>query len=80
MWYANSPSYDKHTMSDRLQEEIFRAGRDILSYEKVRVRVTPKKKWKSVTCLVCGETVPDYLFVDGRCGACGTMKYYDEIS
>lgn len=80
MWYANSPSYDKHTMSDRLQEEIFRAGRDILSYEKVRVTVTPKKKWKSVTCPICGETVPDYLAVDGRCGACGSMKYYTGIS
>ena len=79
IWYANSPAYDKHTMKDQLQDEIFRAGRDILSFEKVRVGVNPKKKWKSVTCPGCGETVPDYLVVDGHCGACGSMKYYENI-
>lgn len=79
LWYANSPSYDKHTMSGRLQDEIFRAGRDILSFERVRVRVTPKKKWTSVTCPCCGETVPDYLIEGDRCGACGSMKYYEKI-
>lgn len=79
MWYANSPAFDKHTMGDKLRDEIIGAGRDILSYEKVRITVTPKKKWKSVTCPVCGETVPDYLVVDGRCGACGSMKYYTVI-
>jgi formylmethanofuran dehydrogenase subunit E len=80
IWYANSPAYDKHTMKDQLQDEIFRAGRDILSFEKVRVRVNTKKKWKSITCPGCGETVPDYLVVDGHCGACGPMKYYEAIS
>ena len=79
IWYANSPAYDKHTMKMRLQDEIFRAGRDILSYEKVRVLVTKKKKWKSVTCPCCGETVPDYLFEGDRCGACGSMRYYERI-
>lgn len=79
MWYANSPAYDKHTMSDRLQDEIFSAGREILSSEKVRIEVRAKKKWKSVTCPGCGETVPDYLVVDGHCGACGSMKYYEKI-
>lgn len=79
IWYANSPAYDKHTMKDRLQDEIFRAGRDILSFEKVQVGVTAKKKWKSVTCPGCGETIPDYLIVDGHCAACGSKKYYEEI-
>lgn len=79
IWYANSPAYDKHTMKGRLQEEIFRAGRKILSFEKVRVLVTKKKKWKSVTCPCCGETVPDYLIEGDRCGACGSMKYYEKI-
>lgn len=79
IWYANNPVYDKHTMKDQLRDEIFRAGRDILSSEKVYVRVNPKKKWKSVTCPGCGETIPDYLVVDGRCGACGPMKYYENI-
>jgi formylmethanofuran dehydrogenase subunit E len=77
IWYANSPAYDKHTMKAQLQNEIFKAGRDILSFEKVRVGVKTKKKWKSVRCPGCGETVPDYLVVDGHCGACGSMKYYE---
>jgi len=79
IWYANSPAYDKHTMKDQLRDEIFRAGRDILSFEKVRVGVKTKKKWKSVTCPGCGETVPDYLVVDGHCGACGSMRYYENL-
>ena len=79
IWYANSPVYDKHTMKGRLQEEIFQAGRNILSSERVRVMVKKKKKWISVTCPCCGETVPDYLFEGDRCGACGSMKYYEKI-
>ena len=79
IWYANSPAYDKHTMKDLLQDEIFRAGRNILSSERVRVPVTKKKKWKSVTCPTCGESVPDYLIEGDRCGACGSMKYYEKI-
>ena len=79
IWYANSPAYDKHTMKGRLQEEIFKAGRNILSSERVRVIVKKKKKWTSVTCPCCGETVPDYLIEGDRCGACGSMKYYENI-
>jgi len=79
-WYANSPAYDKHTMKGKLQEEIFRAGRAILSSERVRVTVHKKKKWTSVTCPCCGETVPDYLIEGERCGACGSMKYYERLS
>ena len=79
-WYANSPAYDKATMKGNLQDEIFRAGRAILSFERVRVKVTPKKKWKPVTCPCCGGTVPDYMIGDdGRCGACGSMKYYEPL-
>lgn len=77
-WYANSPAYDKHTMKDCLQNEIFCAGREILSSEKVRVTVKRKRKWKSVTCPCCGDTVPDYLFEGDRCGTCGSMKYYQK--
>jgi formylmethanofuran dehydrogenase subunit E len=78
-WYANSPAYDKHTMKGLLQEEIFRAGQMILSFERVRVMVKKKKKWSSVTCPCCGETVPDYLIEGDHCGACGSMKYYERI-
>jgi formylmethanofuran dehydrogenase subunit E len=80
VWYANSPEFDKSTMGILLQEEIFRAGRNILSFEHVRISVAPKRKWKSVTCPYCGDTIPDYLFENDRCGGCGSMKYYDEMS
>ncbi len=66
-------------MKGTLQDEIFRAGRAILSSERVRVKVTPKKKWQPVTCPCCGETVPDYLIEGDRCGACGSMKYYEPL-
>ena len=79
MWYANSPAFDKKTMKQKLFDEIFSAGRKILSSEDVRVKVTLKKKWKSVTCPCCGETVPDYLIEGDKCGACGSMKYYERI-
>jgi len=78
-WYANSPAYDKATMKEKLQDEIFRAGREILSSEQVRVTVQKKKKWTSVTCPCCGETVPDYLIEGEKCGACGSMKYFERI-
>jgi formylmethanofuran dehydrogenase subunit E len=76
-WYANSPAFIKATMKGQLMEEIFRAGRQILSSERVRVAVRQKKKWTSVTCPCCGETVPDYLIEGDKCGACGSMKYYE---
>ena len=38
IWFANSLTFNKHTMGTNLQEQIFRAGRKILSYEKVRYR------------------------------------------
>ena len=79
IWYANSPAFDKKTMKGRLFDEIFSAGRKILSSQKVRVTVKQKKKWKSVTCPCCGESVPDYLIEGDRCGACGSMKYYETI-
>ena len=66
-------------MKKQLQDEIFRAGRNILSSERVRVAVKKKKKWKSVTCPTCGESVPDYLIEGDHCGACGSMKYYKKI-
>jgi formylmethanofuran dehydrogenase subunit E len=80
IWYANSPEYNKSMMDIPLQEEIFRAGRDILSFEKVRVSVTPKRKWKSITCPCCKDTIPDYLYEKDQCGGCGSLKYYEKIS
>jgi len=78
-WFSNSPTFVKPTMGKNLQEQIFLAGRKILSAEKVQVPVTLKEKWQPVTCPTCGETVPDYLVVNGKCGACSSMKYYEKI-
>jgi formylmethanofuran dehydrogenase subunit E len=66
-------------MKRTLQDEIFRAGRAILSSGRVRVAFRAKRKWKPVTCPCCGETVPDYLIEGDRCGACGSMKYYEKL-
>jgi len=79
IWYANSTAFDKKTMKGKLFDEIFSAGRNILSSEKVRVPVKKKSKWESVTCPRCGETVPDYLIEGDHCGACGSLKYYERI-
>lgn len=77
-WFSNSPEFNKHTMGTNLQEQILAAGRKLLSYENVRVPVTLKETWQPVTCPSCKETVPDYLVIDGKCGACGPMKYYEK--
>ena len=79
IWYANSPCFDKPTMKETLQDEIFRAGREILSYERVRVAVSPKRKWQPVICPCCGDTIPAYLFGEGKCHGCGSMSYYKKI-
>jgi formylmethanofuran dehydrogenase subunit E len=79
-WFTNSPDFNKKTMNNQLFDEIFTAGRAILSSERVRVKVEQKKKWKAVTCPKCGEMVPDYsVGADGLCAACGAAGYYERI-
>jgi formylmethanofuran dehydrogenase subunit E len=78
-WFTNSPDFNKKTMNNQLFDEIFSAGRAILSSEWVRVKVEGKQKWKSVTCPECSEMVPDYsVGADGLCAACGSMGYYEK--
>jgi len=78
-WYANSPAFEKKTMKGQLFDEIFRAGRTILSFERVRITVKQKEKWSSVACPGCGEMIPDYLMEGDHCAACGSMRYYEKI-
>jgi len=79
-WFTNSPGFNK-TMNNQLFDEIFSAGRAILSCERVMVKVEGKQKWKSVTCPKCGEMVPDYsVGADGLCAACGPMGYYERAA
>ena len=79
-WFINSPSYDRHTMGASLQEEILRAGRNILSFEWVRVKTSQKPEWNSVICPGCGEMVPDYMLENTMCASCGTKGYYEKIN
>jgi formylmethanofuran dehydrogenase subunit E len=78
-WFSNSPSFDQFNMYKSLVDEILLAGRGPFSFEKVRVRVSPKEKWGSVICQECGEPVPDNLLESGRCKGCGSLAYYEKV-
>lgn len=78
-WFTNDPSFDHHGNVMPLLEEIFAAGRKILSFERVMVQTEIKKKWKSVTCTICGETIPDYLAQGDRCISCAGTNYFRTI-
>jgi len=75
-WFANDPAYKNVTDKDAIYDDILRGGRNILSWEQVKVFVSQKAQWESVTCPVCCEQVPDYLLKDGLCAACAATKYY----
>jgi formylmethanofuran dehydrogenase subunit E len=78
-WYTHSPGFDSATMIYPLIDEILKAGRDILSWQRVRVKVPPKQSWKSVPCSACGEMVPDSMLEGERCRGCGSGSYYEII-
>ena len=77
-WFANEPISKNVTDEDVIYDEILRGGRNILSWEPVRVKVTQKRKWKAMTCPVCGEMVPDYLLKNGTCINCAATRYYEK--
>ena len=77
-WFSNDPAFNQRAKAVPLIDEIFRAGRDILSTEKVRVKVTPKQQWQSGKCRVCGELVPSDLLDKGVCIGCGPNAYYQK--
>ena len=79
-WFANKPAFNGMTMKKVLVDEIISKGRDMLSWEKVRVPVEHKKKWKTGICSSCGEPVPDNLLEDGICPGCGSQKYFERIT
>jgi formylmethanofuran dehydrogenase subunit E len=78
LWYTNDPRFKGGVDAPKLQEDIFRAGRDILAWEPVQVHFTPKQKWASRTCPSCGEMAPEDTFEGGVCRGCGRMAYYDK--
>jgi formylmethanofuran dehydrogenase subunit E len=77
LWYTNDPRYKRVDEKDRVYDEILKAGRSILSWERVKVLVPQKAVWQAVQCPVCKEMVPDYLVKDGVCTACGGASYYE---
>lgn len=80
LWYTKDPLFDPRTRGIALIDEIIDAGRDILSYERVRVKVPQKWPWKSVICSICGEMVPNNLLVDGACADCRSQSYYEKVA
>ena len=77
LWYTNDPRYNHVTERDRVYDEILQAGRDIFSWERVKVSVPQKAKWQAVQCPVCKEMVPDYLAENGMCIACAGANYFE---
>jgi formylmethanofuran dehydrogenase subunit E len=75
-WFTNDPSFNQKSQGGNLVDEILKAGREILSFEKIQVKVTPKQKWRSAQCEVCGEMVPEDLLIQGVCRGCGSMAYF----
>lgn len=78
LWYSNDPAFRGGVAGEKLLEEILCAGRDILGWEPVSVRFTPKKKWASKRCPSCGEMAPEATFEGGVCRGCGSNRYYDK--
>lgn len=76
LWYTNDTSYRGGVDNSVLIREILIAGRDILSWERVKVRVTAREKWNPVICPKCGEMVPENTLENGICRGCGSMAYY----
>jgi formylmethanofuran dehydrogenase subunit E len=80
-WFANTPSFDGKTMKKQVVDEILKKGRGMLSWEKVRIPIVLKEKWKTEICSLCGEPVPSYMIEEnGICSGCGSMKYYEKFS
>ena len=77
-WYLNDPNYKGGVDGSNLLDDIMRAGRKILSSEKVDVHFTPKEKWKSAKCPSCGEMVPENTLEGGVCRGCGPNAYYSK--
>jgi formylmethanofuran dehydrogenase subunit E len=78
-WYLNDTAFGVKKDLPQLLDEILSAGRSILSWEHVDVRIPPKDdEWKPAICPACGEMMPDYLLEDGLCRACGKKSFYQK--
>jgi formylmethanofuran dehydrogenase subunit E len=80
LWYTKDPLFDPRTRGIALIDEIIDAGRDFISWERVRVKVPQKWPWKSAICSICGEMVPDHMLVSGACADCRSQSYYEKVA
>jgi len=80
LWYTKDPLFDPRTRGLALIDEIIDAGRDLLSWERVRVKVPQKWPWRSAICSICGELVPDNMLVNGACADCRSQSYYEKTA
>jgi len=78
-WFANSKEFDKKTMNKQVVNDILNLGRRMLTWEKVRIPIIPKKKWDTAVCSSCGEPVPSYLLEGTICPGCGSLKYFERV-
>jgi formylmethanofuran dehydrogenase subunit E len=78
LWFDNSPDFKAGSMKRQVVDEILTAGKDILSFDRIRLKVTHKKKWRSATCPSCGEQVPEDLMEGEKCVGCGSLAYYEK--
>lgn len=70
-WYLN----EREVSHREVVDEILKAGRDILSFEDVRIAIPPKAKKEVVLCLECGEPfIPEKG--EGNCKYCTGERYY----
>ncbi len=78
LWFDNSPEFRAVSMKRKLVDEILSAGRNIFSFDRIRMKTTRKQKWKPVLCPSCGEPVPEDMMEGDRCAGCGSMAYYEK--
>lgn len=76
-WYFNDRCAGFKEDLPALLDDILRAGRDILSWERVEMPLPPRDDdWEPYICPGCGEMLPDKYAVDGLCRACGPESCY----
>lgn len=71
-WYLN----EREVAHREVMDEILKAGRDLLSFEYVRVAIHPKVKKRVVLCMECCEPfIPEKS--EEKCKYCFGDRYYE---
>jgi len=75
-WFLKRKTKEK-LPKNILFDEIIRANRDLLKYDKVYVKCLRNVKFNIMYCKICGEPCPENDI--GICGGCKGEKYYTLI-